>query len=1027
MIGWLFGLGLLVLALASLYLVVFDKPVGFMKPFVGFMKDFKKQCDDTGFACNVATSIFFTVAPLLVGSFWFVSFTLWRVRRPVLKQAKEQPSKLVETAGEIVGRVVGRDDVCNVLQDNLRDRNDRRPYVVVGGAGIGKTAVLVRLTELLARRGAVPVPIRLRDAEKDVDFLEMARQAFVRGTQSSNWLAAEAERAWGRLCRTDKIVVLADGLEEALADRKDVDVNQERDHRVRAAVSQARKRGYPLVIASREHDALSALDAAVLQLEPLNAEAALDYIEENRRVDDENRLGRIVETADVVETPLYLQIVRELHESGQLRHTTVDTRGKRHETLETRGADRVLLRMNLAKSWVDALIAGSLEKEAARVPLNPKEREATVLHLAALACCGLAEDTLEVTFDMFGEPESRRYPKLEKGLETKLAEALKKRVKGVEEVSTEELAEALRKRVKGVEEVSTEEQRHLRVDMQVAASNGVRLGLVEPRKGGVRFPHSTMQAYLGSKLIGEALKGESFTSQAFEAPGRELLIALAMFSRRSEADGLGEGISRRSLLCMLCKAAQSAPTDVKRLELLTAAVEVDSVDKESEHRDALDKLVTAWSQANSWDEASRGAKLIAVARVGDAARRLTVAERNKEGSADAPAFGFYRRLYSICGKEDNYQIRLAAVQEIGAGGDHALKELQEKFREDKLHLEQMKTLHDVDGRYRYSVQAWILPMLVGSVGGDDDAAKRLGEWLELVGGGMPLQLEAALAQGFKFAANRRPQHPYEMAKTRAYLAARAEQMLEKAEHWFSRLTLLHALCLWALSGTLPASRDQEERRDFRAVVERWLQRGDGTEEHPFVHQAGELVVKALETRQPERFIWIDESGVATTVGSRSERERPHAMRTLWIPPSAGWLLLGRRAQQLVGDVLILLTLAERGDTEEDWAWNFGKINCASLPHCLTQERGEHLRPTDTAGVTQRSPGDTCKGGCPVHLCPYPPKGQQPYRVELSEAFCRQQRELLVRRQSPFAGRAPWQGPRSELSSYWRKMEERART
>lgn len=135
------------------------------------------------------------------------------------------------------------------------------------------------------------------------------------------------------------------------------------------------------------------------------------------------------------------------------------------------------------------------------------------------------------------------------------------------------------------------------------------------------------------------------------------------------------------------------------------------------------------------------------------------------------------------------------------------------------------------------------------------------------------------------------------------------------------------------------------------------------------------------------------------------------MRTLWIPPSAGWLLLGRRAQQLVGDVLILLTLAERGDTEEDWAWNFGKINCASLPHCLTQERGEHLRPTDTAGVTQRSPGDTCKGGCPVHLCPYPPKGQQPYRVELSEAFCRQQREaprpeaVAVRRASPVAGTA----------------------
>ena len=396
LIGWLLALGLLVFVLFSV-VAVLSNLIAQELLLERQMNYLKQGCDKAGFACAVASSIFFTVVPLLVGSFLFVFWRLRRVQRPLLKEAKKHPTKLVETAGEIVGRVVGRDDICNVLQDNLRDRNDRRPYVVVGGVGIGKTAVLVRLTQLLARRGAVPVPIRLRDATEEVDFLEMARQAFLRGTQSSNWLAAEAERAWVRLCRTDKIVVLADGLEEALADSEDEDVDQGRDHRVRAAVSQARRRGYPLVIASREHDALSALDANVLQLEPLNAEAALDYIEEHRPADDEGRLGWIVDRANVVETPLYLQIVRELHESGQLQYTTVDTRGKRRKTLETRGADRVRLRRDLAESWVNALIAGSLDKEAARVPLNPKEREATVLHLAALACCGLAGDCLLYT------------------------------------------------------------------------------------------------------------------------------------------------------------------------------------------------------------------------------------------------------------------------------------------------------------------------------------------------------------------------------------------------------------------------------------------------------------------------------------------------------------------------------------------------------------------------------------------------------------------------------------------------------
>jgi len=249
-------------------------------------------------------------------------------------------------------------------------------------------------------------------------------------------------------------------------------------------------------------------------------------------------------------------------------------------------------------------------------------------------------------------------------------------------------------------------------------------------------------------------------------------------------------------------------------------------------------------------------------------------------------------------------------------------------------------------------------------------------------------------------------------------------MLRKARFWYSRLTLLHALCLWALSGTLPASRDQNER-DFRAVVKRWIR---CEEEHRFVGEAGELVVKALETKQPERFMWIDESGVTTTVGSRSKREGPHALRTLWIPPSAGWLILDRRAQQLVADVLILLTLAERGDTAEDWEWHLNLINGSELPHCLTQERSEHLRPAERGGVTQRSAGETCKGGCPVGLCPYPSKGQKPNRVELSEAFCRNQRELAGGRRSRFAGPAAWQhAPRSDLREFWRKMETRART
>ena len=40
-----------------------------------------------------------------------------------------------------------------------------------------------------------------------------------------------------------------------------------------------------------------------------------------------------------------------------------------------------------------------------------------------------------------------------------------------------------------------------------------------------------------------------------------------------------------------------------------------------------------------------------------------------------------------------------------------------------------------------------------------------------------------------------------------------------------------------------------------------------------------------------------------------------------------------------------------------------------------------------AGTSE--PGSNCKHGCLFELCPYPPKGEESYRAELSEAFCRQ--------------------------------------
>jgi hypothetical protein len=78
---------------------------------------------------------------------------LSRVRSTYLQQAREMPERMVPTAAGRVGEVYGRDELCRVLIEAVRDRRTRRPHVVIGSFGTGKTALLVRLTKLFADQG----------------------------------------------------------------------------------------------------------------------------------------------------------------------------------------------------------------------------------------------------------------------------------------------------------------------------------------------------------------------------------------------------------------------------------------------------------------------------------------------------------------------------------------------------------------------------------------------------------------------------------------------------------------------------------------------------------------------------------------------------------------------------------------------------------------------------------------------------------------------------------------------------------
>ena len=110
--------------------------------------------------------------------------------------------------------------------------------------------------------------------------------------------------------------MLADGLEEAFPEGNKNE--KDRDNLIRRAIQQAEEQKLPLVIASRPHHPLEATTAAIMELEPLSEEAALDYVEQDSGIQDARRLDWIVETASVADSPLYLQITRQLYKRGCL-------------------------------------------------------------------------------------------------------------------------------------------------------------------------------------------------------------------------------------------------------------------------------------------------------------------------------------------------------------------------------------------------------------------------------------------------------------------------------------------------------------------------------------------------------------------------------------------------------------------------------------------------------------------------------------------------------------------------------------
>ncbi|MET9835253.1 NACHT domain-containing protein [Streptomyces sp. NPDC006385] len=1089
------------------------------------------------------------VGPVLTASVAATLFLFWWYRwtkRRYLAKARGDPRRLVPTAGPDTAEIVGREDIAQVIAERLRQRDTRRPYLLVGGVGVGKTAVLVRLTELLARQHAVPVPIRLRDATDgtELNFECMARRRFADEAPRGILARGKTERVWQQLLADDKPVVIADGLEEALLGD---DHQQNRDNIIRRAIERAHEEKLPLVIASRPHSPLESTSAAIVELEPLSEEEALRFVQAQVPETDERRVDWIVETAEVTESPVYLQIARELHRHGALEHDRPDT-DPQH--MNTRSRDRGTLRLWLLETWDQALCQGRLREDVA---LTPQERRDTLEVVSALACVGLLQDKLEVGFGELLNTDvhpgaARRAQARAKHLWTsrRAFDRYGRRGNVFSEWHRQQIWDTL------CERLGEEERRRLRegnmdqcrAALARLASNADKLALVEGFERRVRFPHSIVQAYFGYRVLnhlGERGAGE-LVEQALQPPGpsRELLISLVLLSRRraaklrareggvrAEVKKEIEELVRQSpvrghtLAHRLCRAADRRTDDPKALDLYAAAVEIESAEEEPRLLgDIVDRVRGSWAGFKGDRRTLDDAKLRLLKQLGAALRGV---------SDRIDTTPLYAQLFEIGVQEPDYSIRLAAAQEFGTGGNAAfavirgrvglntdpvqeyndrLGELKawkrqeyEKWAErmavaraaapsrarsdrigrlqqDRRTLNQEYRGKRVDLFREFVMRAWLIPMLLGSVdeAHRDEARERLTRWLrhldpKATGGvpDLPLALEAALAQGFKYAANRRKRHPHAYPGGRADLIRQAETVLQQSRCWYAQLILLQALCLWELPDSVSVHEHDEKARAGRdprdgarepaqalggatavQTVERWLSmagtvnrppghphvNGDSPRRvlHPFVAEAGDLVALALETGQPERFLWIDEKGVADNIGARTGRPEGYRKHSLWIPPSVGWSTLDARAQRLVADVLVMLNLIERDGHPDEVEERMARAEQPgmSLPPCVRSDRGP-LRPDLRVGISDPpAPGTDCLPDCKFQLCPYPPRGCVP-RGEIREPFCRQQQALLpgrVRRWLPRGVRRktpPWVSMRvRELDDFWGAMARRTR-
>jgi hypothetical protein len=227
---------------------------------------------------------------------------------PLVARLKRRASRRLRRSSPLVDSILGRDDLVKELASALD--HEPHPQVIIADSAAGKTMVLVKLADFLARRGQVPVLLTLAGQKKKLNFEELARNAF--GSVLPHANVKDLDKQWDELRTRGQITVLADDLEKAKVARAEVE----------RALQKAQRDKLRVVVASRPYAVPSDLTQGRIDLQPLQErEVKLDLLRLTRRAQrptSEDTVRRIIADGDIAVTPYYLSLARVLASLGRL-------------------------------------------------------------------------------------------------------------------------------------------------------------------------------------------------------------------------------------------------------------------------------------------------------------------------------------------------------------------------------------------------------------------------------------------------------------------------------------------------------------------------------------------------------------------------------------------------------------------------------------------------------------------------------------------------------------------------------------